>query len=139
MNRFVALFASSALLVSVSGSAALGQEGRYVMQRADDGFVRLDTQTGEMSLCRKQDEQFVCRMSADDRRALEAEISLLEDRIARLEADNPDRRDDLATEDEIDRTMGIMENMMRRFMGVIEEFESELRNETPGKTTPEKT
>jgi len=139
MNRFVALIASSALLVSVSGSVVLGQEGRYVMQRADDGFVRLDTQTGEMSLCRKQDEQFVCRMSADDRRALEAEISLLEDRIARLEAANPDRRDDLATEDEIDRTMGIMENMMRRFMGVIEEFESELRNETPGKTTPEKT
>lgn len=139
MNRFVALFASSALLVFVSGSAALGQEGRYVMQRADDGFVRLDTQTGEMSLCRQQDEQFVCRMSADDRRALEAEISLLEDRIARLEADNPNRRDDLATEDEIDRTMGIMENMMRRFMGVIEEFESELRNETPGKTPPEKT
>lgn len=139
MNRFVALIASSALLVSVSGSAVLGQEGRYVMQRADDGFVRLDTQTGEMSLCRKQDEQFVCRMSADDRRALEAEISLLEDRIARLEAANPGRGDDLATEDEIDRTMGIMENMMRRFMGVIEEFESELRNETPGKTQPEKT
>lgn len=139
MNRFVALLASSALLLSAGSSAALAQEGRYVMQRADDGFVRLDTQTGEMSLCRKQDEQFVCRMSADDRRALEAEISLLEDRIARLEADNPDRRDDLATEDEIDRTMGIMENMMRRFMGVIEEFESELREETPGKTQPEKT
>lgn len=139
MNRFVALIASSALLVSVGGSAAFGQEGRYVMQRADDGFVRLDTQTGEMSLCRKQDEQFVCRMSADDRRALEAEITLLEDRIARLEADNPDRRDDLAAEDEIDRTMGIMENMMRRFMGVIEEFESELREETPDKTQPDKT
>ncbi|MCR9137795.1 MAG: hypothetical protein NXI27_17485 [Alphaproteobacteria bacterium] len=139
MNRFVAMIASSTLLVSLSGPASLAQEGRYVMQRADDGFVRLDTQTGEMSLCRKQDEQFVCRMSADDRRALEAEIGLLEERIARLEAEGSDRRDGLTTEDEIDRTMGIMENMMRRFMGVIEEFESELRDETPDKAQPEKT
>lgn len=139
MNRFIVPLVSAAAVLSVGGSAALAQEGRYVMQRADDGFVRLDTETGEMSLCRKQDEQFVCRMSADDRRALEAEISLLEDRIARLESENSDRRDGLPTEDEIDRTMGIMENMMRRFMGVIEDFENELRKDEQDKTQPEKT
>lgn len=139
MNRFIGLVVSGAVVLLAGGSAIHAQEGRYVMQRSDDGFVRLDTETGEMSLCRKQDEQFVCRMSADDRRALEAEISLLEERIAKLEAGSPDRRDGLPSEDEIDRTMGIMENMMRRFLGVIEEFETELRDEEPGKAQPEKT
>lgn len=139
MNRFIGLIVSGAVVLLAGGSAIHAQEGRYVMQRSDDGFVRLDTETGEMSLCRKQDEQFVCRMSADDRRALEAEISLLEERIAKLEADGPDRRDGLPSEDEIDRTMGIMENMMRRFLGVIKEFESELQDEEPGQAQPEKT
>ena len=89
--------------------------------------MRLDTQTGEMSLCRMQEEQIVCRLAADERRVFEDEITLLEERIDKLEEalatagrtlDNG-----LPTEDEIDRTMGIMENMMRRFLGVIEEFE----------------
>ncbi len=139
MNRFFGLLVSGVAAFSIGSAVALAQDGRYVMQRADDGFVRLDTQTGEMSLCRQQDEQFVCRMSADDRRALEAEIGLLEDRIARLEAEIADRGDGLPSEDEIDRTMGIMENMMRRFLGVIEEFENELREDKPGEALPEKT
>ena len=54
-------------------------------------------------------------------------LHLLEERIDRLEetlaTEGRTLDNGLPTEDEIDRTMGIMENMIRRFLGVIEEFE----------------
>jgi len=129
MNRFVSFAALALGLIAFSGSAVFAEEGRYIMERIDDGVVRLDTKTGEMSLCRQQDAQMVCRMAADERHALEEEIALLEQRIAALERalDNGGGTiEGLPSEDEIDRTMGIMEDMMRRFLGVIEEFENRI-------------
>jgi hypothetical protein len=35
--------------------------GRYTMQKTDDGFLRLDTQTGAVALCRKQSDSWGCR------------------------------------------------------------------------------
>ena len=129
-------------VLALPAGMATAQDGRYVMQRAENGFVRLDTQTGQVSFCRQQDEQFVCRMSADDRQTLEAEIDELEDRIAELEAmvsnGGAPMTDGLPTEDEIDRTMGIMEDMMRRFLGVIDEFDRG-RDDNPSDGSPDRT
>ncbi len=125
MNRFVS--GSVLILATIGAPAAWANDGRFIMERAEGGFVRLDTQSGEMSLCRMQEEQIVCRLAADERRVFEDEITLLEERIDRLEealaTEGRTLDNGLPTEDEIDRTMGIMENMMRRFLGVIEEFE----------------
>ena len=127
MNRFVSGTLLILGLLTMGMPAAWANEGRFTMERAEGGFVRLDTQTGEMSLCRMQEEQIVCRMAADERRVFEDEITLLEERIDKLEealaTEGRTLDNGLPTEDEIDRTMGIMENMMRRFLGVIEEFE----------------
>lgn len=127
MNRFVSGTVLILGLAAIGAPTAWANEGRFIMERAEGGFVRLDTQTGEMSLCRMQEEQIVCRLSADERRVFEDEITLLEERIDRLEealaTEGRSLDNGLPTEDEIDRTMGIMENMMRRFLGVIEEFE----------------
>ena len=118
MNRFVRLGALGLGLLAFGGAAALAEEGRYVMERIEGGVVRLDTETGEMSLCRQQGEQLVCRMAADEKLALEEEIAALE---RELEAHGR-----LPTDNEIDRAMGIMEDMMRRFLDVIEEFEDRI-------------
>jgi hypothetical protein len=147
MNRFVILavtLVGANIALSAVGTAVMAQESRYVMQRAEGGFVRLDTQTGEMSLCQQQDEQIVCRLAADERRALEEEIALLEERVAKLEGSLSETeggalRDRLPSDDEIDRTLGVMENMMRRFLGVIEEFENDMKDDQPGEAKPEKT
>lgn len=123
--------------------AAVAQEGRFVMERTENGFVRLDTFTGELSACSTTEGQIVCRMAADERLALEKEIDLLEDRIATLEEaldETPREHDDgLPSDDEIDRTFGMMEQMMRRFLGIIEEFDQDNEPGPEASPSPEKT
>jgi len=69
-------------------SAAVAQEtGRYRMSPVEDGFVRLDTETGAMSLCAKKDQSWSCTAMADD----QAELS---QRIEQLEAENKALREE---------------------------------------------
>lgn len=139
-HKFTAFVLIAAYCLAATAiPVAFAQEGRFVMERTESGFVRLDTFTGEMSVCTEAESQIVCRMAADERRALEDEIDVLEERIEELEqqmATLPDRESDgLPSEEEIDRTFGIMEQMMRRFFGMIEEFEQE--REDPGREEPD--
>lgn len=74
-------------LVTVLSSPALAAEetpGRYSMSATDDGMLRLDTQTGAVSLCTGKAGRWVCRSISDDRLALENEIDRLSDENQRL-------------------------------------------------------
>jgi hypothetical protein len=112
--------------------AALAQEpapGRYAMQKTDSGIARLDTQTGEVSLCQEKNGDIVCRMAADERTAFELELDLLTKRVETLEKTASEGplgvKPRLPTKEEIDQTMGVMERMMRSFMGIVKDLESE--------------
>ena len=112
--------------------AAFAQEpapGRYAMQKTDSGIARLDTQTGEVSLCQEKDGDIVCRMAADERTAFELELDLLTKRVEALEKTTGDGQTSLKprlpTKEEIDQTMSVMERMMRSFMGIVKDLESE--------------
>jgi len=114
------------------------------MEKTEGGFVRLDTTTGEVSLCREQDGQIVCRMAADERAAFEKELDLLTKRVEALEKGGAtalsDAKPALPTDEEIDRTMSIMEKMMQRFMGIVKNLEDGEEETAPGKDTiPQKT
>ncbi|TMJ33450.1 MAG: hypothetical protein E6G96_04695 [Alphaproteobacteria bacterium] len=61
--------------------AAEGDDGRYTFNRADDGYLRLDGRTGQVSLCTRRPVGWACQAVPDERSALEAEI-------ARLQGDN---------------------------------------------------
>jgi hypothetical protein len=61
--------------------------GRYVFSKQDDGFVRLDTQTGEVSLCRQKSVGWACQAAPDDRTVLENEIARLRDENIALKKD----------------------------------------------------
>ena len=50
---------------------AATENGRYAMTPAPDGFLRLDTRTGAVSLCAVSAGAVSCRASAEERRALE--------------------------------------------------------------------
>ncbi len=54
---------------------------RFSYHRHEDGFVRLDLRTGQVSHCAKRASGWACVGTADDRTAFEAEI-------ARLQAEN---------------------------------------------------
>jgi hypothetical protein len=74
--------------VVLAAPAALGQgsdgesdDSRYTFNRADDGYLRLDGRTGQVSLCSRRSVGWTCLTVPDERSALEAEI-------ARLQKDN---------------------------------------------------
>ncbi len=133
-----------AIALSVMALPALAEEAaRYTLEKTAEGYVRMDTQTGVMSICKEQAEQLVCRLAADERDAYEGTINALakrveavESRIAALEATSLKRPEALPSQEEFDKTLSMMERFLRRFMGVVEEFKG--KEATPG-TTPQKT
>ena len=124
-------------------TAAGAQEGRYRMERTEGGFIRLDTASGDVSLCKETDGQITCRMAADERAAFEKELDLLTERVEALEkAQNSalsDIKPRLPTDEEIDRTMSIMERMMQRFMGIVKNLEGDGEEPSPEGALPQRT
>lgn len=115
--------------------AAEAEAGRYRLERTEQGFVRLDTATGAVSLCRFQGENLICRMAADERSAYQDRIDQIEKRLAALErkigtGDRP-AASGLPSDAEIDRSIGVMERFMRSFMGLVDEFRSEDKTSSP--------
>ena len=126
-------------------STAVAQSGRYTIEKSEDGYVRMDTTTGEMSFCRTEGDQIVCKLSADDRAALNEHIAELEARIAALEhrlaAGNPDPAPapELPSEQDLEKTLGFMEKFFRRFMDIVKDLEKETGKGEPEVQEPEKT
>ena len=127
----------------VLAGEALAQESRYQLERTEDGYVRLDTQTGTMSLCREQGDQLICQMATEDREALEDRIDALADRIAALEERSggpaEEQTSDLPSDEELERSMGIMETFMRRFFAIVEDLNRDFNDETPAEPAPDRT
>ncbi len=83
--------ASTAAVIAVSiltASAAIGEttppplgEARYSFHKVPDGFLRLDSQTGQVALCGSQPVGWACVTAPEDR-------AVLENEIARLRRDN---------------------------------------------------
>lgn len=108
--------------------------GRFSMRQTEDGFLRLDTATGAVSICRRQPVDWVCKTIADDRSVLEAEI-------ARLTAENRKLRDELASlsqsdsgtpdtlelpsKEDMDKVMSFFEQTMRRLHDMVDSFNRE--------------
>jgi len=60
------------------------ENGRYSSYPLADGVVRLDTRTGQMSRCSRNDSGWACATIPDERAALEAEIARLQDQNVKL-------------------------------------------------------
>jgi hypothetical protein len=58
--------------------------GRYTLNKVTDGFVRLDTQTGEVALCSQRAVGWACQVAPQDRAAFESEIARLRGENAAL-------------------------------------------------------
>ncbi len=64
-----------------------GEEGRYTFSKVADGFIRLDMQTGEVSLCSQRTVGWACQAVPEDRAVLENEIARLRSENAVLKRD----------------------------------------------------
>lgn len=131
-TQFIKAAAVGATVLMLLASNALAQNGRFMMEKTDQGYIRMDTQTGAMSICEAVDGQIVCKMAADERAAFDDDIQALEDRIAaleqRLDGGMPLMQREgsgLPSEEEFERGLNYMEQFMRRFMGLAKELDEE--------------
>src|SRR5260370_10839897 len=68
------------------------EHGRFTFKQVSDGLLRLDTRTGEVSLCSKRAVGWACQALPEDRTALENEIARLQGENAALNSELVGRR-----------------------------------------------
>ncbi|QCI68146.1 hypothetical protein [Phreatobacter stygius] len=129
-----ALLPAMAFAQTAPGAPRDADAGRFTLRETPDGLLRLDGRTGQISLCNRQDGAFTCRLVADDRAALQAEIDRLKaenDALKRGGASALSRPGtdgqglNLPSDQEVDRALSLAERIWRRFMGIMRETEQD--------------
>ena len=69
-----ALCAALSMPALAEGEMLDSEHGRYTFNKVAEGFLRLDTQTGQVSVCNQRAVGFACQAVPDDRTVLENEI-----------------------------------------------------------------
>ncbi len=115
------------LVLLATPAAAQDTTGRYVMDRTEDGWVRMDSDTGEITLCRRVGDHLNCESDrpgkaapADANRlaALEQRIEALE---KRLDDSGNDRRA-LPSDQEFDKALGYMRRFFESFRDMVRDL-----------------
>lgn len=130
------------ILLLATPAAATETAGRYSMSPTDGGFVRLDTQTGVMSLCTSKGPDWNCTDMAESAESgrkrldeLMKENQALKDEIQRLElqgvpgADKPKLT--MPDEKDVDKAFDYLESMMKKFRERMKKLEEKEPEGTP--------
>lgn len=139
------------LALAAGTAVAQGERAsRYTMSPAEGGgFVRLDSETGQMALCQRRDGEWSCREMAEPGRGLDQEIDRLRKENQRLKAEIRqmedimlgDKRADgskprgndgnggfelkLPSEQDVDQAMSYVQRMLKKFREKLKELETE--------------
>jgi hypothetical protein len=133
------LAAVMAVLVLMLTEASGADAGRYAFQTVPDGLMRLDTATGEVSLCTKRTAGWVCAAVADDRPALDAELGRLERENAQLKSALAARglrlpdgvtgeaggSQGLPDDRQLDRAMGFVERLWQHLVDMVRTLQND--------------
>jgi hypothetical protein len=126
--------------------AAENDDARYTFHRTDDGYLRLDGRTGQVSFCTRRPVGWACQTVPDERAALEAEIARLQTGNAALKKEllahnlplpetvKPDApavtpefpRLQLPSDAELNKMMGFLEKVWRRFVDMIVSLQKDI-------------
>ena len=140
-----------AVLLGCAATSALAQDStppnaalRYSFNRVDDGFLRLDNQTGQVAHCGPASVGWACQAVAEDRAALEKEIARLQDEVASLKQEvaslreppaprppadvsPPGKSDDAARlREDMERARVALENAWRGLVDMIMTFQKDM-------------
>jgi hypothetical protein len=144
--RTLALLLAACVVIAPAAhaqSAPDSENGRYSFSPVSDGMLRLDTRTGQVSLCARKDASWACNTVPDERAALENEIARLQrengamkkDMLARGlplpsgvagSAPPADQQRELnlkvplPSDAEIDRVMSAFEKIWRRLVDMVQ-------------------
>jgi len=128
-----ALLLVPAFLASAAFSARAEEAARYTLEKSPTGYVRMDTRTGEMSICEERSSQLVCKLAADERTAFQDEIDRLQGKLTAFEQrlvaleNSPILKPQnlLPSEEEFERSLGYMERFFRKFMDIVKDMDKE--------------
>ncbi len=123
---------------------------RYTFNRVDDGFLRLDNSSGQVTLCSQRNVGWACQAVPEDRAALDSEIARLQAEVDRLTTeiaalrapaepprppgDLTPRKDDgkvdgktltlkLPSDEDIKWARAAIEKVWRQFVDMVAEFQ----------------
>ena len=129
-----------AMLFMLAATPALAADapGRYTLTPSTNGYVRLDTQTGQVSECSGAATALVCKSTPDERAAMQAEIDRLQSQVDALKttapltaADGKSPEINIPSDKDVDKAFNFVERMIKRFKGLIEEMRKEPSQSTP--------
>jgi hypothetical protein len=144
MRSFIIVLVATASLggAAQAQTAPDSENGRYSFNQVPDGMLRLDTRSGQVSLCAKQAAGWACNTVPDERAALENEIARLQRENGALKKDMLARnlplpsgvtgapqsarqrelelKVPLPSDAEIDRVMSAFEKMWRRLIDIVQ-------------------
>ncbi|NWG25731.1 MAG: hypothetical protein HXY30_15170 [Pseudorhodoplanes sp.] len=137
-------------LAAAQGPASPPDDARYSFSKIDEGFLRLDRQTGQVSLCSRKALGWACETVADERAALEGEIARLQTQNAALKkelisnglalpgATAPGSSErpagslelKLPSQADVDRVVSFMEKVWRRLIDSVNNLQKEMSGRT---------
>lgn len=148
----VVLVAIFGLFCTLSGTPARAQDapdtdqGRFSFHKVDEGFLRLDTRSGQVSLCSHKNLGWACETIPDERAALENEIARLQTGNAALKKEllarglslpepvrpePPLAKNDydlkLPSQADVDRVVTFMEKVWRRMIEAANNLQKDLQ------------
>jgi hypothetical protein len=149
IRRGVLLFAVAGCVLLSSPALPQGtqpdnEDSRFGFFHADDGYLRLDGRTGQVSLCTMRQAGWFCQALPEERAAYEAEIKRLQVENAALKREvlahdlplpggiRPDappaagQPPPAATDHEVNQIMSVIENVWRRFVAMIVSVQRDL-------------
>lgn len=157
MTRIASALSIAGCMAVLTGHA-LAQDldtakGRYTMSPVEGGLLRLDTQTGAMSLCTRKAETWSCEPVGDKSASgtaapgLDAENKALKDRVKQLEDEiaasgggaPPAPKSQLPSEEDVDKALDYVERVFKKFRDRMRKYEQDVPPGDTGKIDPNTT
>jgi hypothetical protein len=149
MGLLMFAVASYALLcesASPQGTQPENEDSRFSFFHVDDGYLRLDGRTGQVSLCTRRQAGWLCQVLPEERAAFEAEIVQLQGDNAALKkevlahdlplpggvrqdpppAASTGPRPPASTDHEVNQIMSVIEDAWRRLVAMIMSVQKDL-------------
>ena len=134
---------ATAMTALAGTAAAQGDKGgRFAMSPVEGGMMRLDTETGAMSLCKRAGDQWACEPLPDSARAQVQELDKTKRELAEAKAtikhleemllgkdgevkpaDKPGFK--LPSEQDVDQAMDYVERMLKKFRDRLKQLEGQ--------------